>query len=366
MTLQGLLTALGNIAINDRMVSWAGAGSSVYSINDLTIRDYPIFFASPTGTHRVEENWTTYQLTLFFIDRLLEDNSNDMDIQSTAIEVLKNLIKKAAQQDGIVSVGDEYTITLFVDTEKFKDRCSGAYATVEFSIENDSTCVIYSNEIRKEPFTDPNQTIHDYPAEGQIFYKTVSGVVREDALYLNAKDPDGNDIHIISNTYPDPEGYGIIQYDGPLYQGWPFFPSQMLEGNSPGTLAQAVTEVILPEGYGVLANYDHSIWGIYDNYLKSVYIPSTVTKMYPTDCITQNVCSLENVIIPANVQGGLDYHSMTTIEQQLRPTPCQGLPRIYYNNTIENWHKMSPHDTYWQMANTGALIHCLDGDTYQK
>lgn len=154
MTLQGLLTALGNIAINDRMVSWAGAGSSVYSINDLTIRDYPIFFASPTGTHRVEDNWTTYQLTLFFIDRLLEDNSNDMDIQSTAIEVLKNLIKKAAEQDGVVAVSDEYTITLFVDTEKFKDRCSGAYATVEFSIKNDSTCIIYSNE-EYEPEPEP-------------------------------------------------------------------------------------------------------------------------------------------------------------------------------------------------------------------
>lgn len=152
MTLNGLLTSLGQIAIHDRLVNWAGAGTSIYQVNDLTQRDYPCFFASPTGTHRVENAYTTYQLSLFYFDRLLEDSSNDIDIQSTAIEVLKNIIKKAAFVDGIVAVDDEYTITLFVETERFKDRCSGAYATIEITIVNDSECVIYSND---EPEPEP-------------------------------------------------------------------------------------------------------------------------------------------------------------------------------------------------------------------
>lgn len=567
MTLEGLLYAIGQIGINDRMINFAGAGGSIYEINDLTVRDYPLLYVSPTGTHRAGENYTTYQLTLFYIDRLLEDNSNGVAIHSTAVEVLKNLIRKARQLEGVVEISEEYTITLFTETEKMKDRCNGAYAQADFTILNDTTCAIYSGDadsgstsgdthffrwvtaqdteipysatsfnaewntnynrlgyvfsnanyeiergwtdsIRKNfkfpenlnefeevysltmledlndfetiistlywkqgvkpdsgqpsgntyfyfitedyttvdyddtlkeiswrtdydgiyyeltqggniidsgsewfsanvhfaenltsgviiynfsaydtggtelgtirivqkpyeesgfTFTDPNRTIMDSPAPNQIFYKTVSGVVRDAAMYINAKDPEGKEIRIISNTYPDPEGYGIIEYDGPLYQGWPFFPSDMLGGNNPGSEGQAVTEVILPEGYGVLSNYDQSEWGVSDRYLKSVYIPNSTVKMYPTDCIENNLCSLENVIIPAGVQGGLRGHGVETIKQNIKPTSaCQGIPNIYYNGTIENYHKMSPHSNYWQMANTGALIHCFDGYTYQK
>lgn len=143
MTLQALLNIIGSIGIEDKLINFAGAGGSVYEINDLTIRDYPILYCSPTGTHRVEDNFTTYSIVLFYIDRLLEDNSNGTNIHSTGVEVLKNIIRKVATLDGVVSVSDEYTINLFTETERMKDRCNGAYATLEITVLNDYICADY-------------------------------------------------------------------------------------------------------------------------------------------------------------------------------------------------------------------------------
>ena len=143
MTLQALLNIIGSIGIEDKLINFAGAGGSIYEINDLTIRDYPILYVSPTGTHRVEENFTSYQLTIFYIDRLLEDNSNGTNIHSTGVEVLKNIIRKVATLDGVISVSDEYTINLFTETERMKDRCNGSYATLEITVLNDYICADY-------------------------------------------------------------------------------------------------------------------------------------------------------------------------------------------------------------------------------
>lgn len=142
MTLEGLLIGIGQIGINDRLVNFAGAGGSLYEINDLNIRDYPILYISPTGTHTVEENITTYSLTIFYIDRLSEDSSNSVNVHSTGVEVLKNIINKIIGIAGVVSVEDIYTINLFTETERMKDRCNGAYAQITVTVLNETTCGI--------------------------------------------------------------------------------------------------------------------------------------------------------------------------------------------------------------------------------
>lgn len=140
MTLERLLIEIGGIGIDDRLINFSAAGSSIYQLNDMTVKDYPILYISPTGTHTITENITSYALTLFYIDRLLEDSSNDVDIHSTAIEVLKNIIRKIDRLDDVVYVSDEYSIQLFTETEKMKDRVNGAYATITVDILNTEIC----------------------------------------------------------------------------------------------------------------------------------------------------------------------------------------------------------------------------------
>lgn len=142
MTLERLLLEIGNIGINDKLINYAAAGSSIYSLNAMTIRNYPILYVSPTGTHTVTENLTTYALTLFYIDRLVEDSTNDVDIHSAGIEVLKNIIRKIDFLEGVVDVDNTYSIQLFTETEKMSDRCNGAFAQINVTIQNETICGI--------------------------------------------------------------------------------------------------------------------------------------------------------------------------------------------------------------------------------
>lgn len=153
MTLKRLIDTIGVIAINDKLVNYSAAGPSVYELNDATIKNYPVIFVTPTGTQDIFDNYTTYELVVFYIDRLLEGNYNAIDVQSAAVEVLKNILKKVGNENGVVEVSD-YTITVFIEQERFKDRCTGAYANVRISVVNDSTCVDEQKDYWNEPGTE--------------------------------------------------------------------------------------------------------------------------------------------------------------------------------------------------------------------
>ena len=194
MTLNSLLNSIGLIGINDNLVNWAGCGPSIYRANALTIKNYPFLFCSPTGTHRVDENWTTYAVSIFYVSRLLEDNSNEMDIQSTAVEVLKNIIRKIRNINGVTDISDEYSINVFVEYEKFADRCTGAYATVEISVVNDTICEVNDTNNKNKLYS--------------VFYHTTDGnpVKVLDAswgaeLLLNRTFEEREYTHIDGNTY---------------------------------------------------------------------------------------------------------------------------------------------------------------------
>lgn len=140
MTLQNLLTKISQLAINQELVNCAQAGTDIYNLNVGTIEAYPVLFSSPTGSHRVGENTTVYTITVYYIDRLLSDSSNDLDIISIGIEQLKNLIRGIEEIEGVVNVEREYNIVSFTETERLSDKCAGDYATIEVEVLNDFIC----------------------------------------------------------------------------------------------------------------------------------------------------------------------------------------------------------------------------------
>lgn len=141
MNLFELCKELGEMAKSQELVNYSAAGSSLGEINPLSIDWYPLFFIIPSGTHTVYDDTTRYDLTLYYVDRLLEDNSNTIDIFSSAIENLKNILIGAREIPGIVNVEDTYTIRNFMP-EKLNDRLAGAYAQVRITCENETTCFI--------------------------------------------------------------------------------------------------------------------------------------------------------------------------------------------------------------------------------
>lgn len=141
MTLKNLIDRIAKYGISRKLINWSSAGADIFAINSQSIREYPILFTSPTGSHRVEENTTTYSITLYYIDRLLRDSSNDIDIFSSAVEQLKAIVIGIAQIDGVVGVSDSYNVLNFTETERLSDSCAGAYCTIEVTVLNDFICV---------------------------------------------------------------------------------------------------------------------------------------------------------------------------------------------------------------------------------
>lgn len=140
MTLKNLTDNIALLAKNEKIINYAMAGTSIYQLNPKQIDSYPVLFQSPTGEHLVNDNTTTYEITLYYLDRLLEDNINDIVIYSAAIEELKHLVRGIETIEGVLKVEDGYRITNFADTESFDDRLAGAFTTIDITVMNNETC----------------------------------------------------------------------------------------------------------------------------------------------------------------------------------------------------------------------------------
>ena len=141
MTLKQLLKAIGEMGYAQRLINYSIAGTSLDQVNGMEITWYPLLFSSPTATRQVMEKTTTFDITLYYIDRLLTDYSNDIDVFSSAIENLKNLINGIKDIPGVLEVMDSYTIRNFTNTEKMNDSLAGAYAQIKIKVANDDLCL---------------------------------------------------------------------------------------------------------------------------------------------------------------------------------------------------------------------------------
>lgn len=74
------------------------------------------------------DNLITYSVYLYYVDRLVEDKSNWMEVKTTAEQVLNSIVNYAAE---IGDVDDGWTINYF--EQQFSDYCAGGY--VQFNLE---------------------------------------------------------------------------------------------------------------------------------------------------------------------------------------------------------------------------------------
>ena len=139
MNLKTLCRELGEYARSMALINHSSAGASLGELNPLSVEWYPMLHIIPAGTHVARENTTRFGLAIYYLDRLLEDNSNAVDIFSSSVENLKNLLVAAKSMPGVVAVQEQYTIRNFMP-EKMDDRLAGAYAEVWVEVMNDTLC----------------------------------------------------------------------------------------------------------------------------------------------------------------------------------------------------------------------------------
>lgn len=136
MKLYSLLKNIKDISAAE-MVNQVFIGD-VYEVNTQQDIEYPIsVITEGTHTGNTENDTEVYGITIFLIDRLLDDKSNENEVKSWANEGLKDMIDRI-EEVGIGIVYDNYQIVTF--TNRFEALCAGAYATLQIEVPNDGCC----------------------------------------------------------------------------------------------------------------------------------------------------------------------------------------------------------------------------------
>lgn len=110
--------------------------NDVFRLNDMPNVKYGVFaFTQGQHTSTTDGGFTTYGFSLFYVDRLNEDRSNQIQIQSTGDRTLRNILLTLADEE--IEVGS-YIIQPF--NQRFDDECAGVYCTVQLTVPNEGTC----------------------------------------------------------------------------------------------------------------------------------------------------------------------------------------------------------------------------------
>lgn len=160
ITLEQIEYLLTELALKHNLVNSSFAGPSIYALNADDIKEYPFIYVSPTGTHTLKENTTRFSFTLFYVDRLFDDSSNEDAVNSTGVETLRNLHLQLKKLDFVTDIQEEIDVRLFTETERMADRCAGAYASIWIEVLNSTTCGSFFDEF--------DEYLGDYFNEDQI------------------------------------------------------------------------------------------------------------------------------------------------------------------------------------------------------
>lgn len=135
MTLLEYIRAVETAAMSQPSVNMI-VRNDVFRLNACPDARYGVF-AWTQGTHREtpDSGFIRYSLTLFYVDRLVSDKSNETEIQSTGISTLGNIIRTLADK-GIET--SECTYQTF--NQRFMDECAGVFANVEFTVPAGTMC----------------------------------------------------------------------------------------------------------------------------------------------------------------------------------------------------------------------------------
>ncbi len=103
----------------------------IYEFENSGSRKYSNFVLSAQNTTEGADI-TTYSFNAFVTDRLTDDKSNLIEVQSLSKTILSQILKECFDNIGEIS----YTFW----TEKFNDLCAGCYASFSVSVPNETIC----------------------------------------------------------------------------------------------------------------------------------------------------------------------------------------------------------------------------------
>lgn len=125
MTLFETIRIINDYAAVEPNINTLLLSGNVFDLNtnNITVK-YSAFCCEQMTHQHTEENFLRYGFRLYYIDRLTEDSKNKIEIQSTGIQVLENIIHGIRDLD-IFTIDDYYVYTPF--TNRFEAWCAGVF-----------------------------------------------------------------------------------------------------------------------------------------------------------------------------------------------------------------------------------------------
>lgn len=150
MTLKQVIKAFEVIASHQPSVNMI-VQNDIFRLNACSDARYGVF-GWTQGTHSggVESNMISYNFSFFYVDRLTEDKSNQIDVQSAGIETLDNIIREMDARGLFADAS--YTMQTF--NQRFLDECAGVFCNVTISAPVASLCSESFADFTEEDFND--------------------------------------------------------------------------------------------------------------------------------------------------------------------------------------------------------------------
>lgn len=136
MTLQQVIKAFEVVASQQPSVNMI-VRNDIFRLNSKSDARYGVF-GWTQGQHSTsaDSSLFTYSFVFFYVDRLKNDRSNEIEVQSVGIQTLDNILRKLEDLD--IFVSSSYSFQTF--NQRFLDECAGVFCNVSLQVPVSSMC----------------------------------------------------------------------------------------------------------------------------------------------------------------------------------------------------------------------------------
>ena len=195
MNLQNTLEYIASVAQNHPLINSSYVGS-IYDLNSNTNTKYAVFAVEDIDVTK-QNNTLLYNCYLYVVDRVMNDESNTIAVQTMAVNTLQEIINYIEGYSQSLEVYGSYIITPI--RQKFSDECAGAYVQLRMVSQNDIGECAFSDDKVVETFQGKTYLLDNYFTKSETLTLLDS---KQDTLIA------GDNITIVDNVISATGGGG--------------------------------------------------------------------------------------------------------------------------------------------------------------
>ena len=158
MNLQNTLEYIASVAQNHPLINSSYVGS-IYDLNSNTNTKYAVFAVEDIDVTK-NNNTLLYNCYLYVVDRVMNDESNTLAVQTMSVNTLQEIINYIESYSQSLEVYGSYIITPI--RQKFSDECAGAYVQLRLVSQNDIGECTFSDDKVVETFQGKTYLLDNY------------------------------------------------------------------------------------------------------------------------------------------------------------------------------------------------------------